>query len=153
MYENSFLIDKTFTYSNFFWLGFFEIKSKQIYLSFRFDICFKINLVPPLGFVAINVKNCIRKILNVNLIYFNSFISLIAEFPTSNFMFVISYFCKKKFNHMALFFLFPNFFVKILQFHAKVQEEKKVCINHLNLMNEQKHPLKNMLCKHRYSSK
>ena len=34
---------------------------------------------------------CILKIVNVNLRYFNSLTSVIAEFPTNNFMFVISY--------------------------------------------------------------
>ena len=35
-------------------------------------------------------KIYIQKILNVNLIFFYSLTSVIAEFPTSNFVFVIS---------------------------------------------------------------
>ena len=37
---------------------------------------------------------------------------------------------------MSLFFLFPCFFGKIYQLHAKVQKEKKACVIHWNLMNE-----------------
>ena len=51
----------------------------------------------------------IQKILNVNLIFFNSFSSVIAEFPTSNIIFVISYLWKKNIE--------PNVFpLSILQF-------------------------------------
>ena len=51
--------------------------------------------------------------------------SVVAEFPTRNFFFIISYNCKSKLNHMFLSFLFSNF-----------NRRKKVCINHWNLMND-----------------
>ena len=62
---------------------------------FLFEIYFKINLVLSLGFKVINVKNLHSKNLkrkfkycNVNI--FNLLTSVIAEFPTSNFIFAIS---------------------------------------------------------------
>ena len=39
-----------------------------------------------------------EKILNANLIFFNSLTSVIVEFPTSNFIFVTFYLCKKRSN-------------------------------------------------------
>ena len=89
-------------------------------------------------------KVCFQKIINVNL-FFNSLTSIIAEFPTSKLIFVISYLRKKRLNHMSLFFLFSRFFGKIYQLHAKVligEKSTKKC----------KQPLK-VFCKNGYSSK
>ena len=49
--------------------------------------------------MIINMKNCIQKILNVNLILFHSLTSGIADFPISSFIFVLSYLCKKNEPH------------------------------------------------------
>ena len=79
-----------------------------------YDIYLKINLALPPGFKVINVKNFIRKILNVNLISFNSLTSVITEFPTSNFIFDINpIFAKKVEPHVSLFFLFASLFGKM----------------------------------------
>ena len=83
-------------------LGGFFLKPKlsKSFLCFHFDIYFKINLALLLGFKVINLKNLHSKNLKGK---FNIFI---VEFPTSNFIFVISYLCKKRLNHVFLFFLF-----------------------------------------------
>ena len=101
IYKNLFLVNKHLLTSYFFGSFLFETKAKQTFPSFHFDIYFKINPVLPLGFKVINVKNLHSKNLkrkfkycNVNIC--NSLTSVIEEFPTSNFIFVISYLCKTK---------------------------------------------------------
>ena len=94
---------------------------------------------------------CIQKILNVNLIYFNSLTSLIAKFPTNNFMFVIS--LQKKIGPHVFVLPIPQFIWQDLAIAWKSSKGEKVCIIYWNLMNEQKQPLKKVFCKKMYSSK
>ena len=81
---------------------------------------------------------------------FNIFI---AEFPTRNFIHVIFYLYKKRFNRVSLFFYSTVYLARFSNCMQKFQQEKKVCINYWNLVNEQKQPLKKVFCKNEYSSK
>ena len=49
-------------------------------------------------------------------------------------------------------FHFPVYLARFSPCNQIFQQEKKVCINHWNLMNERQ-PFKNVFCKNRYSSK
>ena len=69
-------------------------------------------------------------------IFFNSLTSVTAEFTTSNFIFIISYLCKNS---------SPIHFVRSSNCTENFQQEKKVFINHRNLMNEQKQPFTKIL--------
>ena len=55
----------------------------------------------------------------------NSLTPAIAEFPTNNFIFVISYFRKNSLNRMSLFFLFSSLFSEISQLNSKVSKGEK----------------------------
>ena len=115
--------------SYFFGWFLFETKAEKSFACFRFDICFEINLVLPLGFKVINVKvlhsrNLKRKFKYCN-IFFYSLTSVIKGFPTSNFSFTISYLCKNRLNHMSLLFHFSSSFGKIYQLHINVLIEEK----------------------------
>ena len=84
------------------------------------------------------MKNLHSKNLNCKFNFFNSLTSVIAEFPTGNFIFVISHLCKKRLNHLSLFFLFPSLFGKIQQLHASFNRKKKYVLSFWNLMIEHK---------------
>ena len=112
VYINQFIktcfLSKNFYLRDTFLSGFFFLEPKLTLCSlrFRFDIYFKINLVLTLRFKVIMWKICFRKILNVNLIFFNSLTSVI-----SNFIFAISHLCKKRLNLCVL---------SVLQFICKI---------------------------------
>ena len=72
-------------------------------LSFCFKIYFKFNLVLPLGFKVVNRKNLHSKNLNRKFNIFQLINFCNCRIPTSNFIFVISYLCKKRLNHMQKF--------------------------------------------------
>ena len=120
---------------------------------FVLTITLKINLVLPLGIKVVNVKNLHSKNHNrkFNIIQLIDFCNY--RIPTSNFIFVISFLCKKRLNHTFLLFLFPSLLSRIQQLHAKVSIRKNVCINDLYYMNELKQPFKKVFCKNRYFSK
>ena len=121
VYKNLILIKKLLLIWYFFgWFPFETKAKKKSFLCFHCDVYFKISLVLPLGFKVINMKNCIQKILNVNLILFHSLTSGIADFPISSFIFVLSYLCKKKLNLMSLFFLLSSLLGKIQLLNPKV---------------------------------
>ena len=62
----------------------------------------------------------------------NSRTSVIAEFVTSNFIFIISYLGKKRLKHISLRFLFSSLFGKTQQKHSKFSTgEKWMLINDL----------------------
>ena len=63
--------------------------------------------------MVIKLKNLHSKTLKRKFNIFQLLTSVIAEFPTSNFIFVISYLCNKRLNHMSLFFLLSSLFAKI----------------------------------------
>ena len=84
------------------------------------------------------MKNLHSKNLNRKFNFSNSLTSVIAEFPTDNFVFVLSHLCKKRLNHLSLFFLFPSLFGKIQQLHASFNRKKKYVLIFWDLMNEQK---------------
>ena len=95
-------------------------------------------------------KICTRKILNVNLIFFNSLTSVIAEFSTSNFIFVIS--LQKKIEPSVFFLSILQFIWQDLAIACKSFNWRK-SINRWNLMNEQNQPIRSYSAKKRYSSK
>ena len=95
-------------------------------------------------------KICTRKILNVNLIFFNSLTSVIAEFSTSNFIFVIS--LQKKIEPSVFFLSILQFIWQDLAIACKSFNWRK-SINRWNLMNEQNQPIRSYSEKKRYSSK
>ena len=68
-------------------------------------------------------KMCIQKILNINLIYFNSLTSLISKFPTNNFMFVIS--LQKKIGPHVFVLPIPQFIWQDLAIAWKSSKGKK----------------------------
>ena len=94
------------------------IKLNKSFSCFHFDIYFKINLVLPLGFKVINLKNLHSKNLKRKLKYcnvniFHLITSVIAEFPSSNFLCNILSLQRKIELYMSLFFLFSSLFGKI----------------------------------------
>ena len=76
--------------------------------------------------------------------------SVIAEIPTSSFIFVIS--LQKKIEPNVFVLPISQFVWQDLVIACKsFIRIKKVCINHWNLMNKQKQLLKKMFCKNNYT--
>ena len=101
-------------------------------------------VVLPLGFKVINVKNLHSKNLKRKLIFFNSLTSVIAEFSTSNFIFVIS--LQKKIEPSVFFLSILQLIWQDLAIACKSFNWRK-SINRWNLMNEQNQPNKKLFCK------
>ena len=105
-------VRKLFKESSFFYSikNFLNFRGSTFYhsivitnLSFCFKICFKFNLVLPLGFKVVNRKNLHSKNLNRKFNIFQLINFCNCRIPTSNLIFVISYLCKKRLNHMQRF--------------------------------------------------
>ena len=87
-------------------------------------------------------KIYIRKILIVNLIFFNSLTSVNAEFQLATLPLRYLSFAKKDWT-ASLYF--PVYLARFSNCMQRFQLEKMVCIKHWNLMNEQKQLLKKLI--------